>query len=153
LSAANPAFRLFASGLLFIFTACIPAEQKAQPKLETKRIVIINQSGDEVALNVELARTVEEHSKGLMFRKELKDGEGMLFIYDRDQMLSFWMKNTILPLSIAFISHNGRIIEIKDMYPQSVQPVKSSRSVRYALEVPQGWFERTGITDGCIAQM
>jgi uncharacterized membrane protein (UPF0127 family) len=76
----------------------------------------------------------------------------MLFIYERDQILSFWMKNTLIPLSIAFISSDGHILEIRDMSPQSLSPVKSSRSARFALEVPQNWFTRANITPGCVVQ-
>jgi len=85
-----------------------------------------------------------------MFRKNLPDGEGMLFVYERDQVLSFWMKNTYIPLSIAFIASDGRIVDIKDMYPHDESSVLSSRSVRYALEVPQGWFSRAGVRHGDI---
>ena len=74
-------------------------------------------------------------------------------IYERDEVLSFWMKNTYIPLSIAFITYEGRIIEIKDMYPHIEISVTSSRSVRYALEVPQGWFSKTGIREGDIVVM
>jgi uncharacterized membrane protein (UPF0127 family) len=83
-----------------------------------------------------------------MFRKRLADGEGMLFIFERDEALSFWMKNTLIPLSIAFIASDGRIIDIKDMRPLDLSSVKSSRSVRYALEVPQGWFNRVNVRPG-----
>jgi uncharacterized membrane protein (UPF0127 family) len=101
-----------------------------------------------VRLRAELARTEAERSRGLMYRESLPDGEGMLFIFDRDQILSFWMKNTLIPLSIAFISYNGEILEIRDMRPGDLNTVRSSRSVRYALEVPQGWFSRAGIGAG-----
>jgi uncharacterized membrane protein (UPF0127 family) len=101
-----------------------------------------------VEIKAEIARTEDERSKGLMFRKKLADGEGMLFIFDRDQQLSFWMKNTLIPLSIAYIASDGRIIDIKDMQPLDLNSVQSSRSVRYALEVPQGWFSRAGIEPG-----
>jgi uncharacterized membrane protein (UPF0127 family) len=104
-------------------------------------------------LKVELASSPEERSQGLMRRKNLADGEGMLFIFERDEALSFWMKDTIIPLSIAFIASDGRIVEIKDMRPLDLSPVKSSRSVRYALEVPQGWFERAGIKPGDIVKL
>ena len=97
---------------------------------------------------MEIARTDEERAKGLMYRKQLPDGEGMLFVFDRDQQLSFWMKNTVIPLSIAFIASDGHIIEIKDMQPNDLNSVKSSRSVRYALEVPQGWFGRVNVNAG-----
>jgi uncharacterized membrane protein (UPF0127 family) len=62
--------------------------------------------------------------------------------------MSFWMKNTLVPLSIAYIANDGRILEIYDMQPGNLTPVRSSRSARYALEVPQGWFDRVGITPG-----
>jgi uncharacterized membrane protein (UPF0127 family) len=145
--------RFFASAFLFLFINCIPAEQRPQHKLETKKIIIVNQDGTDIPLTAELARTNEEQSMGLMFRKKLDDGEGMLFVYGKDQTLSFWMKNTVIPLSIAFISRDGQIIEIQDMRMQSLQSIRSSRSVRYALEVPQGWFERAGITGGCNVLM
>jgi uncharacterized membrane protein (UPF0127 family) len=99
-------------------------------------------------MSVELARTETERGRGLMNRKTLEDGAGMFFIFDRDQIMSFWMKNTLIPLSIAFISREGRILEIRDMKPLDETPVRSGRSARYALEAPQGWFERAGIRAG-----
>jgi len=104
-------------------------------------------------VTAELARTAAQREQGLMHRKNLKDGYGMLFIFDRDQILSFWMKNTLIPLSIAFIAYDGRIMEIHDMQPGNLNPVYSSRSVRYALEVPQGWFDRAGIIAGDKLQL
>jgi len=95
-----------------------------------------------------MAITDAQRAQGLMYRKDLKDGEGMLFIFEQDQILSFWMKNTLIPLSIAYIASDGRIIEIYDMEPGNLNPVYSSRSVRYALEVPQGWFGRAGLGPG-----
>jgi uncharacterized membrane protein (UPF0127 family) len=74
----------------------------------------------------------------------------MLFIFDRDQMLSFWMKNTPHPLSIAFIDSQGRIRDIFDMTPYSLANINSTVNVRYALEVPQGWFLRNGIETGDV---
>ncbi|GHV62197.1 hypothetical protein AGMMS49587_08350 [Spirochaetia bacterium] len=118
-----------------------------------KRNLSIQRAGAEPApMEVELARTDQERSRGLMYRKNLEDGRGMLFIFDRDQVMSFWMKNTLIPLSIAFIASDGRIIEIKDMEPLNLSPVQSSRSVRYALEVPRDWFSRAGINIGDIIQ-
>jgi uncharacterized membrane protein (UPF0127 family) len=77
----------------------------------------------------------------------------MLFVYDNDQTMSFWMRNTYVPLSIAFIASDGRIIEIRDMYPLDETSVKSGRSVRYALEVPQGWFSRAGVRAGDVLKI
>ena len=111
----------------------------------------IEREGRVIAVvKAEIASTPEEKRLGLMHRENLPDGQGMLFVYERDDVLSFWMSNTIIPLSIAFIASDGRIIDIKDMYPHDKNNVTSSRSVRYALEVPQGWFSRAGIREGDI---
>jgi uncharacterized membrane protein (UPF0127 family) len=77
----------------------------------------------------------------------------MLFVFDRDEVLSFWMKNTSIPLSIAFIAYDGRIVEIKNMYPLDTNSVQSGRSVRYALEAPQGWFSRAGVAIGDVVNL
>ncbi len=98
--------------------------------------------------NIELAVSREEQTLGLMNRKEIKKNEGMIFIYREDRKLSFWMKNTLVPLSIAFISKDGIIKEIYDMKPESLTPVNSAHSVRYALELPLGSFKRSGVKIG-----
>jgi uncharacterized membrane protein (UPF0127 family) len=145
-------------GLLLFFTlaSCSAqstgqsAEGKAQTGLETAVISIVSSEEPQrqATVEVELAKTETERNTGLMFRTTLEDGKGMYFIFERDEVLSFWMKNTLVPLSIAFISYDGTIIDIRDMHPNDTRPVQSSRSVRYALEVPQGWFGRTGIKPG-----
>ena len=132
--------------LLLLFTIGACGAQGIR-KLETRNLSL--RSADKtVVIKTEIARTDEERSTGLMHREKLADGEGMLFVFARDEVLSFWMKNTLIPLSIAFISSDGKIIEIRDMVPNSLETVRSSRSVRYALEVPQGWFARAGINPG-----
>jgi len=98
-----------------------------------------------------VAYTSQAQAKGLMGLADLKDGEGMIFVYDSPQQLSFWMKNTIIPLSIAFIEADGRIAVIYDMkteigVPDFVLPTYASPTeVKYAIEVPQGWFAAKGI--------
>ena len=140
--------RIFIPLFLFLFLFTVSFAACAPQKLETKELIIERAGAEPLKITAELAKTDEERSKGLMFRKKLPDGEGMLFIFDRDQQLSFWMKNTSIPLSIAYISSEGIIIDIKDMKPHDENPVLSSRMVRYALEVPQGWFTRAGIKQG-----
>ncbi len=103
---------------------------------------------DGQALWVEIADSPEERALGLMHRESLRENHGMLFVYDRDQRMSYYMKDTLIPLSIAFLTADGRIVEIHDMKPLSLDPVQSSRSVRYALEVNQGGFERMGVEPG-----
>ena len=113
-----------------------------------KRELVIESKGGRITVMVEIALSPGQREQGLMYRKELKDGNGMIFVFDRDEIMSFWMKNTLVPLSIAYIAHDGRILEIHDMQPGNLNPVRSSRSARYALEVPQGWFDRVGIGPG-----
>ncbi|MDR1429880.1 MAG: DUF192 domain-containing protein [Spirochaetaceae bacterium] len=111
-------------------------------------MVITRHDGAAVTLNVELAVSEAQRERGLMYREELADGRGMLFIFEQDQAMNFWMKNTFVPLSIAFIAQSGRITEITHMQAQSTRNVYSREEVRYALEVPQGWFSRAGIGVG-----
>ncbi|MBL8966661.1 MAG: DUF192 domain-containing protein [Spirochaetaceae bacterium] len=104
-------------------------------------------AGD-ASILAEVALTPGERERGLMFRKSLPEGRGMLFVFEADQRLAFWMKNTTLPLSIAYISADGVIREIRDLEPLSLAPVEAERSVRYALETPRGWFDRVGLKAG-----
>lgn len=117
-------------------------------KLPVKEIKIIRQDGREFIVNAEIAEKSEDRNHGFMERKNIPDGTGMLFIFDRDQILSFWMKNTPHPLSIAYIDSKGKIRNIFDMKPYSLSSIISTVSVRYALEVPQGWYKKNGITEG-----
>lgn len=127
--------------LCFSFTGC------AQ-KLPVEKIYICRQDGTKVPVNVEVAKTAEQRNHGFMERKHIPDGTGMIFVFEKDQILSFWMKNTPHPLSIAYIDSNGIIREIYDMTPFSLSSIESTVSVRYALEVPQGWFLKNNITPG-----
>lgn len=129
------------SAAILVLSAC--AGPKGNPPLRTERLFI-----GPAEVTAEIARTPRERELGLMFRKNLSDGSGMLFVFDSDERLSFWMKNTLVPLSIAYISSDGTIREILDMEPQSLAPVPSQYSVRYALEVPRGWFSRAGVRVG-----
>jgi uncharacterized protein len=99
-------------------------------------------------LQIEIARTDEEQAKGLMYRKTMAENHGMLFPYESDRTLAFWMKDTAIPLSIAFMAADGTIKEIYDMKPFSLKTVSSRHSVRFALEVNQGLFESLGIVAG-----
>jgi len=143
----SPSFCIVVICLLFTVTSC------ARQKLPVSEIPIERDGQRITVVRAEIARTQEERNTGLMFRKELPDGEGMLFVFEADQVLSFWMKNTYIPLSIAYIAHDGRIIDIKDMYPHDTNSVVSSRSARYALEAPQGWFSRAGVRTGDIVKV
>jgi uncharacterized protein len=97
---------------------------------------------------VEIADTPQERERGLMFRKSMPDDHGMLFIFSGDQQLSFWMKNTEIPLAVAYVSEDGTIREIHHMKPHSLEPIESDHSVRYALELNDGTFAHLGISVG-----
>ena len=131
--------------LLFAFITLVSCKSK---KLPVKDIKIIRQDGSEFIVKAEIAEKPEDRNHGFMERKNIPDGTGMLFIFDRDQLLSFWMKNTPHPLSIAYIDSKGKIRNIFDMNPYSTDSIISTVSVRYALEVPQGWYKKNGITEG-----
>jgi uncharacterized membrane protein (UPF0127 family) len=140
---AFPCFLALCLALLF-FPGCAAGKNIRFEKQE----MILEGSGVSAAIRAEIARTEEQRERGFMFRKEVKDGEGMFFIFEKDQIMSFWMKNTLVPLSIAYISRDGVILEIRDLEPGNLRPVVSSRSCRYALEVPGGWFGRAGLGPG-----
>jgi uncharacterized membrane protein (UPF0127 family) len=139
----------FCLALLLAAAACAATPQK----LRTVTLPIERAGAVVTEIVAEVAVTNEERAQGLMHRERLPDGEGMLFVFDRDQQLSFWMKDTTIPLSIAFIASDGQITEIRDMYPLDQSTVRSSRSVRYALEVPQGWFGRAGVQAGDVVKI
>lgn len=132
---------------LLIWAALSAAVSCAQ-KPERKTLSVRRADGETVSVRAELAVSAEERARGFMERRHIPDGTGMLFIFENDQILSFWMKNTPTPLSIAYISADGRIRDIFDMTPYSLASVESTGHVRYALEVPQGWFARAGVRTG-----
>ena len=122
--------------------------QSRKFNLPTKSLELVIAGGGSVFVEAEIATKTAERNWGFMERKKIPEGTGMLFVFEDDRILSFWMKNTPHPLSIAYIDSRGIIRDIFDMTPYSLSPVKSSRSVRYALEVPQGWFDKVGVKVG-----
>ena len=127
---------------------CLTIISCKSSKLQRKIITIQRSDSTTITVDAELAITPEERTHGFMERKNIPDGTGMLFIFEKEQILSFWMKNTPHPLSIAYIDSKGKIRNIYDMTPYSLTPIKSTSSCRYALEVPQGWYKKNGITEG-----
>ncbi len=132
----------FSISLCALFLSC------TSKALETKNFILYTSDGNSFNIKTEIARTEKERRYGFMNRKKILEGTGMLFMFEQDQVLNFWMKNTPAPLSIAYIDSNGKIRNIFDMQPYSLEGVKSMVSVRYALEVPQGWFAKNNIKAG-----
>lgn len=141
------AFRFYRIILAFIlfFPALVSCSDKALP---VERLTFLATDGVIIPIDVEIAISQEEQAQGLMGRKHLADGRGMLFWYRADTRMHFWMKNTLIPLSIAFIDSTGTIQEIYEMKPLSLKTISSKNSVRYALEVPLGWFDRMNLPVG-----
>jgi uncharacterized membrane protein (UPF0127 family) len=120
----------------------------AAPVLKTGTVTITNSDGEEVVVNVEIADTIESRQLGLMFRPSMPPDAGMLFDFQGDTTSGFWMANTILPLSIAFITADGTILDTLDMQPLDTSGVDPSGVYRYALEVNQGFFRAHNINPG-----
>ena len=99
-------------------------------------------------IDTQVAITATQRATGLMFRTSMPPGEGMLFVFDTPAEQCFWMKNTLLPLTAAFVADDGTIVNLVDMKPQSTDSHCSQKPVRYVLEMNQGWFEKKGIKAG-----
>lgn len=126
------------------FTAGLAAAQDA-PQTQLQRITLsvgIHQIDTQVAL------TPEQHQIGLMYRTEMPQGEGMLFVFPSPSKQCFWMKNTQIPLTAAFIADDGTVVNLEDMKPQTTDSHCSLKPVRYVLEMNQGWFAKKGIKAG-----
>ncbi|WP_081478110.1 DUF192 domain-containing protein [Achromobacter arsenitoxydans] len=128
------------------FALPLPAgaqRQGPQPALPTTQL-----SAGIHIIRAEVANTDATRRDGLMFRRELPGNDGMLFVFEQPDVQCFWMRNTLLPLSIAFIADDGTIVNIEDMAPQTEDPHCAKKPVRYALEMSQGWFKQHGIAAG-----
>ncbi len=121
-------------------------------ELPTENIVIRSSGGEQVEVTAEIADDDAERQRGLMYRPEgsLPESAGMLFVFEREQQLAFWMRNTFIPLSIAYIAADGRIVDIQDMEPLDDVPPSyvSAEPAKYALEVNQGFFAERGVEVG-----
>ena len=132
--------------LAFLVALALPpahAQGGPQPRLPTVQLV----AGMHV-IQAEVARTAEQQATGMMFRREMGPNEGMLFVNQEPGVRCFWMRNTLLPLAIAFVADDGTVVNTAEMQPRSEESHCSARPVRYALEMPQGWFAKRGIGTG-----
>lgn len=137
-----------ALALLFaLFTLPATAQTGPQPRLRT----IDLQAGIHI-IRTELAITPEQQATGMMFRQAMGTNEGMLFVNEEPGQRCFWMRNTLIPLSIAFIADDGSIVNIADMEPRSEKSHCSAKPVRYALEMNLGWFAKRGLKAGSKLQ-
>ena len=130
---------------IFGFSACHQNSSDSSPF--GLRVVQLKIAGS--SLFAEVADTPQTSANGLMFRDSLPDDHGMLFVFEKPETASFWMRNTKIPLSIAYIDSAGKILEIESLKPLDETPVASASSqVAFALEVNEGWFKRNGVSPG-----
>ena len=132
---------VFASGL---FALAQPASAQSSP---TEFRVIPLSAGIHL-IRAEVAMEPSERERGLMFRKAMGDSQGMVFLFDRPAVQCMWMRNTLIPLSVAFIDNDGRIINVEDMAAQTETNHCAAKPARYALEMNLGWFRKHGVAIG-----
>ena len=113
-----------------------------------QRLPAIQLSAGMHLIRAEVAQTPEQRSIGLMHRPTMGPNEGMLFVFEQPSQQCFWMKNTLLPLSIAFLADDGSIVNIESMKPQTLDSHCSKKPVRFVLEMNEGWFAKRGIKPG-----
>ncbi len=118
---------------------------QGEPQMNLQRVQI---AAGMYKIDAQVAAAPIEREVGLMFRKEMPQQEGMLFVFEQAAPQCFWMKNTILPLTAAFVADDGRIVNLADMAPQTTNSHCSSEPVRFVLEMNQGWFAKKNIKKG-----
>lgn len=130
---------------LFFLSLAGSVQAQEAPQLNLPRLKL---SAGMHLIDVQLAITPEQQATGLMYRREMPQAEGMLFVFQQPSRQCFWMKNTLLPLTAAFVTDDGTITNLADMKPRSTESHCSVKPVRYVLEMNQGWFAKRGITAG-----
>ena len=136
--------RLLATGLIALASTA-PAAAQGQPQMNLPRIEI---TAGMHRIEAQVAASPQERQTGLMHRKEMPAHEGMLFVFEQPATQCFWMKNTLLPLTAAFVADDGTIVNLADMKPQTTDTHCSVKPVRYVLEMNQGWFDAKHIKAG-----
>jgi uncharacterized protein len=137
-------YRLVALSIAALSVTGLAGAQE-EPQMKLQRTVL--QAGMH-RIDAQLALTPEQRQIGLMWRQTMPAHEGMLFVFEEPSKQCFWMKNTLLPLTAAFVADNGTIVNLEDMKPQTTEPHCSAKPVRYVLEMNKGWFAKKGIKAG-----
>lgn len=127
----------------FLYCAGLAAAQAQQPQLPA-----IDLTAGMHRIHAEVANDMGARMQGLMYRKSMPQNAGMVFVFEENAAHCMWMKNTLIPLSVAFVDQEGAIINIADMQPQTEQSHCAARPARYALEMNKGWFAQRGIKPG-----
>ena len=141
----NDAMNFLRALLLAGLAAAGAAATAQQPQTDLPRVEL---SAGMHKIEAQVARTPEQTATGLMWRTQMPQHEGMLFVFPQAYPQCFWMKNTLIPLSAAFIEDDGTIVNIADMQPRALDSHCSAKPVRFVLEMNQGWFAKRGIKPG-----
>ena len=131
-----------------VATSFIASPQRASAQATPTEFRVIPLSAGIHLIRAEVAMEPSERERGLMFRKEMGESQGMVFLFDQPAVQCMWMRNTLIPLSVAFIGNDGRIINVEDMAPQTETNHCAAKPARYALEMNLGWFKRHGVAVG-----
>ena len=131
--------------VLALFAVCASAWAQNSPQMNLQRVEI---TAGMYRIQAQVAASPQERQTGLMFRRDMPQHEGMLFVFEQPATQCFWMKNTQLPLTAAFVADDGSIVNLADMQPLSEESHCSAKPVRYVLEMNQGWFAKRGIKAG-----
>jgi len=131
--------------LVVLAAALAPAAQAQEPQMDLQRVQL---SAGMHRIDAQVALTPEQRATGLMWRRQMPQHEGMLFIFETPSVQCFWMKNTLLPLDAAFIADDGSVVNVAAMKPQTLDSHCSAQPVRYVLEMNLGWFAKKGIKPG-----
>ena len=137
--------------VLALAAACV--NDSTEPSGQYTETLHFTRAGHDVTLNVEVADDQEERAQGLMNVQSLPVDAGMLFLWPTDTESSFWMRDTVIPLSIAFVTAGGVLIDIQDMEPLSEERITAPRPYRFAVEVNQGWFADNDVRVDDIVQL
>lgn len=148
---AAPRSRLASRAHTLLLTIALPfflVVGSARAQDAPTEFAVIELSAGIHLIRAEVAVEASERAKGLMFRRHLGTNQGMVFLFDEPTMQCMWMKNTLIPLSVAFIGEDGRVLNVEDMQPQTEASHCAVRPARYALEMNRGWFARHGVAAG-----
>lgn len=122
-----------------------PSYAQDAPQMDLPRVKL---SAGMHLIDAQVAASDATRATGLMYRREMPQTEGMLFVFEQPTVQCFWMKNTLLPLTAAFVADDGTIVNLADMKPQTTDSHCSTKPVRYVLEMNQGWFGKKGVKPG-----
>ena len=131
-----------------VLTVCVGVKPAGAQADQPQSLPMTTLTAGMHRIQAQLAQSPQQRQTGLMFRREMPTQEGMLFVFEQASAQCFWMRNTLIPLSIAFLAEDGTVVNIEDMSPRSDDSHCSAKPVRFALEMNRGWFAKRGVKPG-----